>query len=594
MDSREDEHQNTFRSELSSLIERHSGSLTPKELTSVLDECSVALSSGSLAPRASVMGDAEPYQLVLEYDSPVALERDLNNLLEIQGLVVDVERDLPALSSLKIEVRVVGLNETVELAGRPVSQTAQGTAIQVEDVDAAKRTQLKSLPGAARRRAYEQESEASWEEPVVDALEESSAAVGESVPPRHGTPRDEPHEANDWVDLEVDSFRDALVEAALRPGLWLLDVVTDEHRIQMLLSRGELRDLRRFPRPPNDRLEMLLHKAGELSRADVRSVERHVEIHGGGAAEALLELATMSVAQISVAESTRIRYLLDRVWGATPRKARLAELNLLPRRCMAPSRHALEFVFHLLREEALEREDLRALCKERFDNTVFRVSPNPPFDLGVMSLTAKQLSTIEMLSRDKLRLDDAMRMSVISDEETRSLLWSLDELGLLDVETVRTWTRKQSRTMERISLMYAKLDRSTHFDMLGVHWSAFDEEVENAYAELSERVAEESIDEDMPDEYHAKAAAVRERLDEAYEAIANGRRRANYRSRVVDEFKLRTSVQMFEKQADTAKLRRDISGAIDFYLRILELDPNHADAKRDLAMLREVQEKKNG
>jgi hypothetical protein len=46
---------------------------------------------------------------------------------------------------------------------------------------------------------------------------------------------------------------------------------------------------------------------------------------------------------------------------------------------------------------------------------------------------------------------------------------------------------------------------------------------------------------------------------------------------------------MFEKQADTAKLRRDISGAIDFYRRILELDPNHGDARRDLAMLEEVQ-----
>jgi hypothetical protein len=560
----------SFRDELSSLIKRHSDALSPADLREVLDEYSVALSGGSLAPVATLQGDGEPYRLRLSYGSAVALERDLSNLLEVQGLLVELDRDLPALTPLTIEVTVEGLDESAELQGRPVSQTDQGTAIHIDKVDEFVRNALRAMPDRARKEIAQRElmSQApglskATSEPIEDA------GGAPSPPVRSGLSRDEPFEPEEWHKAGAHSIRDAIVEAALKPGLWLVDVHTAQHRVQILISKGQLRDIRRFPRPRGDRLEVLLHKAGKLEESDLASIEEHVEKYGGGAAEALLERALMSVAQISVAESTRLRFLLERIWKTEPKRVRVAELNMLPRRCMASARHALEFVFHLLREDALAKDDLAARVRERLGDKAFSVSQNAPFDLGLMALSDKQKSTIETLSREQMRLDSALRTSVLSKSDTYALLWALDELDLLDAETVRTWTRKDSRTIERISMMYAKLDRSTHFDILGVHWSAFDDEIEEAFEQLSEQVSEEAIGEEVPDEIKTKANAVREQLEEAYEVIKHTRRRANYRSKVVDDFKLRTSIQMFEKQADTAKLRRDISGAIDFYRRIL-------------------------
>ncbi|MGM0556159.1 MAG: hypothetical protein ACQEVA_07255 [Myxococcota bacterium] len=606
MASESTEGRSTFSDALSSLIEHHSSELSSEELSEVLEEYSEVLASGSLAPDATLEGSSEPFHLRLVYGSPVALERDLNNLLEIQGIVVEIDRDLPALSDLKIDVRIDGHDEAIALNGRPVSKTPAGTALQIAEVDADLGERLRTMPDRARdsaaRRADKRRSAepasgkaaASSDEPTPSRpRDQTSRARPEGPPARRELSRDEPFEADQFRAMEVRSMRDAIIETALRPGLWILDVQSDDRRIQVLITKGQLRDIRRFPRAKTDRLEILLHKAGKLTEEEVETVRHHCDAHGGCAAEALLERAIMSVAEISVAESTRLRFLLERVWNVTPTAVRTAKLNRLPRRCLAQARHALEFAFHLLRDEALERDDLESRCREQLVDKTFRVSENPPFDLSLMSLSPKEKSTIDVLSRAPLRFDDAMRMSVLSKAETSALLVTLDDLGLLDTDTVRTWTRKQTRTMERITMMHSKLDRSTHFDILGVHWSAFGEEIEEAYEQLIEQVSAEALDDEMPPEVSEKAAVVRMRLKEAHDVLSDSRRRTNYRGKVVDQFKLRTSLQMFEKQADTAKMRRDIEGAIDFYRRILELKPGHGDAKRDLEMLKDLKRKKD-
>jgi hypothetical protein len=602
MSSESKKSRSTFSDELSSLIDQHSGELSTTEISGVLHEYSEVLAHGSLAPKARIEGVDEPFNLELVYASPVALERDLNNLLELQGIVIELDRDLPALADLRIDISIEGFRESVELTGRPVSETAAGTALQIAEVGADTSDRLRSLPDRARAAAAEAaDNERAASQPTRSApgqaqtdasgLQRPAGSEAASTT-RSGLSRNEPYEAATWTRLDAHSMRDALVETALRSGLWVLDVQSQGLRIQMLVTKGQLRDIRRFPRAKTDCLEILLHEAGKLDDGEVDAVQNHIAAHGGGASEALLERAIMNVSDISVAESTRLRFVLERVWSTTPELVRVAELHRLPRRCLAPARHALDFVFHLLRDEELEREDLDAHCRERLVDKTFRVSENPPFDLSLMSLSPKEKSTIELLSRAPLRFDDALRMSVLPEPQTLAFLLALDELGLLDTKTVRTWTRKQTRTMERISIMHAKLDHGTHFDILGVHWSAFGDEIEDAYRQLVKQVSREALDDALPDEIDTKAAQVRERLEQAHEVLSNRRRRASYRSEVVDQFKLRTSIQMFEKQADTAKMRRDIEGAIDFYRRILELEPKHVDAKRDLEMLKEVQRDK--
>ncbi|MFU8805712.1 MAG: hypothetical protein ACNA8W_18000 [Bradymonadaceae bacterium] len=78
-------------------------------------------------------------------------------------------------------------------------------------------------------------------------------------------------------------------------------------------------------------------------------------------------------------------------------------------------------------------------------------------------------------------VQDICRAAHLKENETLAALLTLHELGLLNREKSTVWTRVRTQRVEHIQILHSRLTRENHFEILGLHWSAFDEQVEETY-----------------------------------------------------------------------------------------------------------------
>ena len=106
------------------------------------------------------------------------------------------------------------------------------------------------------------------------------------------------------------------------------------------------------------------------------------------------------------------------------------------------------------------------------------------------------------------------------------------------------------------------------------------------YSDLMSRLDPKALEGKLDERQMKKVHEVLERVRTAYAFLHDKNRRRQLRESIADIHHRQASIDMFEKQADTAKMQRDVRGAIDFYERIYELNPGHPNAKSELALLR--------
>lgn len=157
----------------------------------------------------------------------------------------------------------------------------------------------------------------------------------------------------------------------------------------------------------------------------------------------------------------------------------------------------------------------------------------------------------------------------------------------LEPSTGESSTRPERHATEELTLLAAtaaRLGNESLFEVLGVHFTATGEET-RAVRDRVLRAVEVVLAADPDEETAAQARRVREEIDSAARTLADPRRRSRHRDAVVYDYKIDTAISMYEQQADTAKLRRDIEAAVGAYQRLVELRPDNAEYRQQLGAL---------
>ena len=121
-----------------------------------------------------------------------------------------------------------------------------------------------------------------------------------------------------------------------------------------------------------------------------------------------------------------------------------------------------------------------------------------------------------------------------------------------------------------------------HFAMLGVHWSAYQSLIDEAWARERFFASEEHYPATLSPADAKNREDVEEALDAAYRVLREPSSRRSYRDSVVDRMNLQSAVGLYWDKGDTGVMRSDLEAAVDFLQRVLELDPNHKGARAKL------------
>jgi hypothetical protein len=608
--------QHQFKRELSQLIRKYSEGLQTSEFADVLSDYHHDLARGSLTPEVEVVGDVEPIKLRVTYSTAISLERDLDDYLKVGGICLEVDGTLPPLADVVLTIGGVHLEDTVTLRGRAVRETAVGVAFQVtlpqEPVAmmlrempermrlAAAKAGAKALDQAAKALAESRaESRAASEaapratpteaSPAGPAPAESASAGPARIKPPSGPIEIEAAPEDTW-ELSQTDVPSILRELLDHQGLGVLDIVFGARRAQVVLDGNEVVDVELYPKTHKESLEGLFEAAGKLTVAEIDEAKCHVERHGVSMAEALVDLDVLSYSEMGVALKTRSRFLLGVLWERDQGRAKLHSLDELNRRYRAPRSPLGYHVFRRTRDglQGVVDNDWFEESRNFLRAHLISQAPSPKCVIEELDLSAKHIRFYDLVLETPRPLSEILRISQLGEQETLMFLECLRQIGMLALEETNPWTRQRSKYVKQLVQMQARMRGQNHFEVLGVHWTAYGAEIDTAYEDRKAGLSDEKLPDELDAESQELVETLRDKLANSYELLSDPRRRASYRDESVDSFEKKTALEMFVKQADTAKLRRDIAGAIDAYKRVLELAPGHKRAKQDLEVLEKL------
>lgn len=424
--------------------------------------------------------------------------------------------------------------------------------------------------GTATRRPL---SEVSRERKATPAVRQPSVA-----PERR-------HRLRSWHSR--DTLFTVLADLAREQSTGALELRTPEDTIHITLQEGAIVGLEHDPPRAEYSLVSLLRSSGRISGAEAAQAAEYAAQHLISQADALLDLHMMEYGDLRVAMKTRLTFILNASWGVSLESAALFAPERQVRRTMAAPVALYKILLKRASQLAQERgpEALEALPKRWRAELLSLIKPLP-FDAEKLKLHSKIQRFLSQSLAEPRTLDALLVVSPLNRQDTLVWVDSLHQLGLLHVEAPSAFAQQHTQRLERLEAVMLRLNTQSHFEVLGLHWSAFSEEIEEAArAMLDEFSLEHYQHREHEPETVARVLRIRERTREAYESLNTGKKRAQHRMQLLDDFKMRAAVEMYEKQIEAAKMRQDVEAALDYCRRILELSPQHEEARRDLRML---------
>jgi hypothetical protein len=588
MDSQIPSRRKALEDALQEFLREYGESLEAEEISEVLQEISESF-GGSEEPTIEVFDD-EPLRLELTYPSPQSLERELPALLDLRGLQVAVDLPVPLLTDMILDVRLEGLPDVVRLPARVVQQTSRGLALEIERLDEVSRQRLRQLPfkqGTSKGVGRAVSSTARGL-PNQDIPHEPAGQAGLSTP-RLVILNHEP--VGRW-QLEQIAPERVLLDVMAHRGWGVLEIASPDLCRQVILHNGYVLDIQCDPDQDAESTSSLLLRAGQISKEQWEHARRHAADHDIDVDEGLVAIGALSYRHLMLAMKSRLITLTDALLNQRRGLARFFPLALPPQHYVAPPvAIGARVVNHVYRHYAdFDAEALRSLCESRYGHRLLATSRRAPVDIDELGLEPAGQRMFEALQTHPRPLKAVLALAPDRPRATMILLLTLDHINLLVVtrgrpQNLATFGADKAR-YEDIQDFYGRILTDDHFAVLGLHWSTYDQEIQEAYLRLSQRYA--PCDQFADLALRSKLEAINERIQKAYDAICRPAKRAAYRQALIEPSTVTTALDMLRRQAATARLQCDLDTAIDACCRIVELDPDDNQAREDLKQLRPI------
>ncbi|MFW5968513.1 MAG: hypothetical protein ACOCV2_13395 [Persicimonas sp.] len=407
----------------------------------------------------------------------------------------------------------------------------------------------------------------------------------------------EPTDDPDRVEeLTGERIIDVLLQLSGSGFTGVLEIEADEVERQMYFDGGLAVEITRRPRQPHEELGPILHMADRIDDQQLAMAAAHADENGTTFERSLLELDILDHDRIRHAIAGRLTFLIGEVSAMRSGRIRVYASDALPAgylpapplRVHVPvERIIYRRLFEKLR--GLESNEREELIDEHLD-TYPEVTAADHDRIERVVLSPEHGQLVQRIAAERRRLREVITESNLPPAETFAVIYALHRMGALRFDTSLHETIVRERFRENVTVKYLSVHKASYFEVLNVHWSSYDEVIERAYEELIEQFDPEQVPDEMEEEIHEKVGEIRDRIESAYEILAEREKRHGYRKRIMPEYKLKHAVPLFMKQAELAEKRSQFSEALDSLKRILEIDPDNEKAQLRYARIQEMEE----
>jgi hypothetical protein len=374
----------------------------------------------------------------------------------------------------------------------------------------------------------------------------------------------------------------------------VLELRAGKNRAQIVVSGGELHEVRLLPCSTKRSLTASLVKKGRLNPAQAASVREFARKRSVSEAQALLQAGNLlPAAEVRAAVRARMRHILNRLMEANLVEASAFRLDAVPAGLRVAPLSLVGILFGRVRayyegphQKAREQAEQRLVGMQLIRKSNFA------FSINHLNLPIHERQLIDRVLTRRRSYDGVLRNSPTSKNTTIAILAGLEAVGLLRVDPPglsnyesSSWVDDYTMAVARIDSMEARLSRENHFDLFGLHWSTYDVEIERAYNELSSHFSLLHQPLGLTNSQRKRLEAIRAKLQKIYDILRDPKRRGRYRRTFVPPAHCRRAAQKFDGLGAAAFRKRAFHSALDYYQRVLSLEPNNSSASRLLPIL---------
>lgn len=412
-----------------------------------------------------------------------------------------------------------------------------------------------------------------------------------------------PGDADRIEELASDRIVDILLQLSGRSfsGMLELEHPTDdahpeEVRWQLFFDAGFLVEAVRTPRLARVELGHMLLLAHRADKTQLSMAAAHAEEAEISLARAMLELDLLSPDTLRHAIAGRLTFLLRLLCNTEAGTVRIYESRSLPAgflpmpplRVHVPiERTVFQLLFERLRQLS-PRERERQAGEELDAYPEASMAEEERLERALVDDVQRRM--VERLANGRKRLREVFTESALSGADTFAVLFALHRMGLLQFDRSLHHTVVRERYRENVTVKYLSVHKASYFEVLNVHWSSYDEVVEQAYRELIQQFDPAGVPENLEREVHQRVREIRERVESAYQVLARREHRHAYRTRIMPEYKLAHAIPLFLKQSELAERRQEWEESCDSLRRVLEIAPDHDGARKRLERARKFLE----
>ncbi len=385
-----------------------------------------------------------------------------------------------------------------------------------------------------------------------------------------------------------------LLDLVTRPGAGLLDVRSGKHRAQLLVDDARLVEVRLLPCSTKRSLTAILERSGRLDGKQALRLRKFARRNQISEAQALLQTPNvLSPSEVRTSVRARMRHLIGRLMDASLNTASFFELDAIPDALRIASIPLAGVLFERMR--ARHTGSYKKPIDEaeaHFRGMELVRKSNLAFSINQLGLRLHERQLVDRVLTRRRSFEKVLFNSPLPKNDTIAILVGLEAVGLLDVTPIglggldsASWSQEYELAVERLDWMEARLERETHFDILGVHWTTYDAEVDRAYDAVRGHFDTLNQPLGLKDADRKRVAHIRERLARIYAILSDPHRRRGYRQTLVPGSQRRRTAKKLQILGGAALRRKAFHSALDYYQRLLDLDPGNTMASRLLPTL---------
>lgn len=351
-------------------------------------------------------------------------------------------------------------------------------------------------------------------------------------------------------------------------------------------SQGGPVGWRSEPMDEGEVLGVLLYKAEQLTREQLRESLEIMQRDGCRQGEALIQMGVMSFPQLVMVLGKQCEFVMQKVLKESQGSWTFHTLEALPERFLPSPLRVPAMVFRNLFQQArsMKGDSLYEALAGFLDQYVY-LPPGCVEILPELRFSPVEARLVDTIRSGSWRMRELYAVSPMSRAITAAMMWALVQLEFVAFKTQQDDSRAFAALQTIIDRKKSQAYKGNHFEVLEVHWICLTEETEAAYTRLKEeflparyaRMGEPAV---------TDIARINAKLDEAYQVLRDERTRREYRKAVIEESKIVQSAELLGRQGEMAEMRKDRRAATVAYGKALELVPGSAEFRGGLTRAR--------